>query len=347
MDLEKSVSLPRSPAFLPPHCPRDACPSRLARSPFRFQRKGRYRRECDQRVVQRFQCRACNHYFSTQSFRLDFRLHKPALHVLLFDTFVSKVTQRQAARNLACTRKTVVHRLRLLAQHSRDFHGQVLERARAGGGLRGDFQLDELETFETSRRLCPVTMPVMIELHSYFVLHVEVAPLPPRGKPRRKELERRLERERAEGRRRSGSRDAVERCFRVLASVRTSQPDLWISTDHKSTYGPLLRMVMPPVYHHARHSSTARRDRANPLFPINHTLAMLRDGLSRLVRRSWGASKRREWLERHAWVWIAYRNYIRPITNRARDTTSAMALGLVGKRFSKDAFFEWRVFPGA
>jgi hypothetical protein len=101
---------------------------------------------------------------------------------------------------------------------------------------------------------------------------------------------------------------------------------------------------MPQIYHHVQHSSTAPRDFGNPLFPINHTLAMLRDGLSRLVRRSWGASKQRAWLDRHAWVWVAYRNYIRGITNRAWFTTPAMALGVVARRYSKSTFFEWRVF---
>jgi len=333
-----------SPHFLPPHCPRDDCPSRHPGSPFLWQRKGRYRRACDERVVQRFWCRACCRYFSTQSFRLDFGLRKPTLHFTLFDTFISKVTQRQAARILECTRKTVVHRLRLLSEHSRAFHERVLARARARGGLDGDYQLDELETFEGSRRQCPVTMPVLIELHSYFVVHVEVAPLPPRGKARRKELERRLERERVEGRRRSGSSAAVERCFRVLADAHGHQRAPTISTDCKSTYGPLLRKAFPDTCYHVRHSSKARRDFHNPLFPINHTLAMLRDGLSRLVRRNWGVSKQREWLERHAWVWIAYRNYIRPLTNRSPRTTAASALGLVDK-LGKHDLFEWRLVP--
>lgn len=347
MILAQRPSQASSQTFIPPHCPRDECPSRCSSLPFLWQRKGRFRRECDERIVQRFRCQCCRHYFSTQTFRLDYRLHRPTLHLQLFDAFVSKVTQRQAARNLECTRKSVVHRLSLLSNHAQTFHARVLARARSRGGIRGDFQLDELETFELSRRLCPVTMPVLIELHSYFVVHLEAAPLPARGKPSRKELERRLEREKLEGRRRSGSRAAVEKCFRVLADVREPHRDLVISTDCKSSYASVLRQVMPRNYHHVRHSSTTRRDYYNPLFPINHTLAMLRDGLSRLVRRSWGASKQRKWLERHAWIWIAYRNYIRPITNRAKSTTSAQALGVVARRFSKRSLFEWRIFSSA
>ena len=344
MSLEHPVPDGPYSAFVPPHCPRDACPSRERRSPFLWQRKGRYRRHCDERIVQRFLCRACRRYFSTQTFRVDYRLHKPELHFALFDTFVSKVTQRQAARNALCTRKTIVHRLRLLSAHSRAFHGQVLARAKANGGLQGHFQFDELETFESSRVLCPVTMPVLIDLNSYFVVHVEVAPLPARGKPRRKEREVKPEIDAVGEKRRSGSRAAVKRCFEVLVEARAGLRGTYISSDCKTSYASVLKQVMPGTYYHAQHSSKARRDRFNPLFPINHTLAMLRDGLSRLVRRSWGVSKRREWLEQHAWVWVAYRNYIRGVTNRSYRTSSAQALGVLARQFSKQTFFEWRVF---
>lgn len=342
MNLEYPVSAGLYERFVPPLCPRNGCPSRQEGAGFTFQRKGRFRRKCDDRVVQRFRCRACRHYFSTQTFRLDYRLHRPTLHLGLFDTFVSKVTQRQAARTHGCTRKSVVHRLDLLSSHARAFHALVLERVRRLGGLRGDFQLDELETFETCRLLSPLSVPMLIELHKLFVLHGEVATLPPRGRlPPRLEA-RKIAREKEEGPRRSGSRAAVVSCFRVLAEVRDPDCALTISSDYKSSYPTALKEVMPGTYCHVRHSSKTRRDRANPLFPINLMLAMMRDGLSRLVRRSWGVSKMRQWLEKHLWVWIAYRNYIRPLTNRSPHITSGQALGVVHRRFTKATFFEWR-----
>jgi hypothetical protein len=71
---------------------------------------------------------------------------------------------------------------------------------------------------------------------------------------------------------------------------------------------------------------------------------MLRDGLSRLVRKNWGNTKERAWLAEHAWIWIAYRNYIRCFTNRMKHTSSAQVAGVVSRSFSKANFFEWRVF---
>ena len=72
---------------------------------------------------------------------------------------------------------------------------------------------------------------------------------------------------------------------------------------------------------------------------------MLRDGLSRLVRKTWGATKERAWLAEHAWIWIAYRNYIRGFTNRHKHRSSAQIARYVSRRFSKGSFFEWRVLP--
>jgi len=328
--------------FRPPRCSHDDCPSRRGAS-FQYRRRGSYTRKCDGQIVPRFQCLTCSRGFSRQTFRLDFRLRKTQLHFGLFDLLISKVTHRQSARLLGCNRKTVHHRLRLLAAHAHAYQDRLLERVQANGGLNASFQLDELETFENNRRLCPVTMPVLIETKSYFVVSVAVGTLPARGKLAPRHKERKEARAAVEGRRKNGSRAAVESCLRRLAKVLPKDKRVVIATDHKTSYGAILRRELGTRATHVQHSSKAQRSFNNPLFPINHTLAMLRDGVSRLVRRNWGASKKRSWLERHAWVWIAYRNYIRGVTNDAPKTSSAMALGLVESLFSAADLFTWRL----
>ena len=330
--------------FRPPRCPHAACPTRQVRNgPFPWQRKGRYQRRCDRRFVQRFLCLTCRRTFSVQTFRVDYRLHRTDLTPRLFDTFVSAVTQRQAARIMECDRKTVRRRMILLSDYARDFHTAILERERRRGGLSGHFQLDELETYEHSRRLAPLTMPVLIELHSYFAVHFEVATLPARGRLKPRDLQRKDQRELLHGVRKSGSREAVKACFTRLAHIVPSDRRTPISTDQKSSYPTVLREVMRSPFEHARHSSKAPRTPLNPLFPINHTLAMLRSGMSRLVQRTWAQTKERAWLVRHAWIWLAYRNYIRDITNESRWISSAQVLGVTARQFTKRNFFEWRL----
>jgi len=329
--------------FQPPRCPYPPCPSRLGHAPFTWHRKGSYPRKADGRRAQRFRCLACGRRFSAQRFRLDFRLHRPQLTSRIFELLVSKTTMRQIARLLGCRRPVVAHRLRLLAGHCRAFHRQRLARVRALGGLRGSFQLDELETFETDRRLQPVTVPVLIERHSYFVLHLETAPLAARGRLSPAKRRKKEELERRRGRRRSGSRPAVRSSFEVLRSTLAADARLDLQTDRKATYPALVhQLFLGRLAAHVRESSKRARDYRNVLFPINHTLAMMRDGVSRLVRRSWAAAKRRARLEDHLWLWLAYRNYLRGVTNEAPRVTPAMALGVAERRWTTADFLRWR-----
>jgi transposase-like protein len=329
--------------FLPPFCPRTGCPSAFPGGAFAWRRAGFYRRACDRRRVPRFHCRACGHRFSLQSFRLDYRERKPQIDLPVLHGLVSKVTHRQAARLLRVNRKTVELRLRRFAVALRELHRGVLARARRRGGIRGRFSFDELETFEGNRRLCPVTVPVLIERRTLFVIHAEVAPMGARGRLRARERAKRAEREAREGRRPSGSAAAVERCVAELGRSLERGAKLEITTDQKRTYRAAVRRHFAGrLAAHVTESSRRARNRANPLFAINHTFAMMRDGVSRLVRRSWGASKKREMLLRHLWVWIAWRNYVRPITNLAPKVTPAMALLLAGRPLADAELIRWR-----
>src|SRR6185295_2929498 len=186
-----------------------------------------------------------------------------------------------------------------------------------------------------------------IHQESRFVVHVEAAALPARGRLRPRDLERKRKLEAKEGVRLSGSREAVKRCFEVLAHALSRGTPAVIVTDEKSSYATVLAETMAGRFVHEQRSGKLPKTMSNALWPINHTLAMLRDGPSRLVRETWAASKERGWLAQHVWIWIAYRNYIRCFTNKQRHTTSALKAGLVSRMFSKTNFFEWRVFPNA
>jgi hypothetical protein len=94
------------------------------------------------------------------------------------------------------------------------------------------------------------------------------------------------------------------------------------------------------------HPASARRDRSNPLFPINHTNARLRHFLSRLRRRTWCVSKTRQDLQRHLAIAALWVNYCRGITNRTA-TTPAQALGLLPRPFRPEELLSWRQDWGA
>lgn len=324
--------------FVPSFCPKEDCRAHNG-APFQFHCRGFYRRACDGLVVQRFSCVTCGRRFSRQSFRLNYRWRLPNIHIELFGLLVSKVTMRQSARLLEISRDTVTRRMRTLGAHCRAFQEEAVRRT----GVEGAFQLDEMETFETDRLVRPVTVPVLIETTSLFVLHAETAPLPPRGRLDAYRQLRKLRDERLFGPRKSRSRAAVESTLLRLKAALPANAYLDIRTDRKSSYRKLIRTHFGHCLNsHAQVSSRDRRNRENPLFGINHTLAMMRDGVSRLVRRSWGASKLRSRLDDHLWIWMVYRNFVRGITVSDTRTTPAMAAGVAKRRLKVSEVLKWR-----
>ncbi len=328
------------PAFCP--CQSPECESTPG---FQYQRRGTFRRLCDGRLVQRYQCKRCKRTFSTQTFRVDRGLRRPSLDRLIFLGLVSKVSQRQLTRKYHCGRGSVARRLERFGKHCRAFHQRALGQRGSSLPWEGQFQLDELETFETDRRLKPVTVPLLVHLPSRFILHAAVGTLPPR-KPLSPSKQRQLERIEAEEQKKRGSesREKVSECFAVLKQLTLGEGQVRVGTDEKSSYRAILRKSFGSRLVHQRTNSREPRTFLNPLFLVNHTFAMLRDGLGRLVRRNWGASKEREKLEWHLWLYIGWRNYVRPITNKRSHETAAMVAGIAPRMLETCELLQWRIF---
>jgi len=332
--------------FQPGFCP---CPSPECRSnpAFQYQRRGSFTRACDGRAVQRFQCKRCKRTFSTQTFRVDYRLRRPALDGRIFGELISKVTQRQIARRLSCNRRTVARRLETFGKHCQAFHERLMHERGQTRAWQGRFLLDELETYEHNRRLRPLTVPVLVHKPSHCILHAAVGMLPAR-KPLSPANQRKLAQiELTEGKRRSESRTKVKECFDMLRRVCPTTGLVHVNTDQKHTYRALLKKAFGAQLVHETTNSKEPRSYWNPLFVVNHTFAMLRDGLSRLVRRTWAASKQREKLEWHLWTYIAWRNYVRPITNARPYETAAMVAGLAPRMLEISDLLRWRILRPA
>ncbi|QDU65513.1 hypothetical protein [Engelhardtia mirabilis] len=319
--------------FVPQQCPWSDCPSQTGAIDFRFRSKGYFDRACDGRRVPRFHCSICNHGFSAQTFRVDYRLKRPDRLWRHFEHFISKVTMRQSTRLTGSKLDTVARHQRLLGEHCRALQQALLRRARDLG--RGPktvrIAFDELETFEVDRLEQPVTVAVVVDAKTLFIHETEVGPLASRPSARSR---RKLPSDSqvpgdgaAEGQpRRCGSRRTVRAALRRTADWLSTATSVTAVSDMKATYPCALRSAFGDhLVKHVRVRSTSPRTNRNPLFPANLTLAMLRDGVSRLVRRSWAHSKRRGRLRLHLWIWIAWRNWCRERVVGSRRTTAAMA----------------------
>src|SRR5262245_41631109 len=324
--------------FTPPCCPNVDCAAHLEPSAFVFKRDGRYQPRCRAHPVQRFRCLSCRRRFSRQSFRADRGHKKPHLNAPFLRLMVACVALRQAARVLGVARCTVEHRFLWLAEHAGWFHANRL------AALDGPFMLDELETFEANRYQ-PVTVPVLIEPRTLFVIASAAGPLRRKGRMTATQRRRRAEHEAEHGRRPTHSAAAVRTVLERLRQGAAPDRPVVLHSDRKPLYESLGRHVFGGRFVWRPHSASARRDRRNPLFPINHTNARLRHFLSRLRRRSWCVSKRRTRLQQHLQIAALWMNYCRPITNRTR-VTPARALRLATRRLREEEVLAWREDQG-
>jgi len=287
--------------------------------------------------VPRFLCRTCRRGFSRQTFRADYRDHRPDLNAKVFLLLATGLGLRQTARNVGLTQRCTELKFRKIARHLR----------RLNLNLRGplsapDLQLDELETFEGRRNTRPLSLPLLIERTSRFVIWGESAPIRPSG--RMSEARRRaiLDDERRFGPRKDLSGRSVLRTLRRGADVCPEARAVVLGTDEKSTYPVAARRAFAPrAVLHERTNSQLARGTWNPLFAINHTEAMIRDHQGRLRRDSWLASKKRRYLDLAVQVWMAYRNYVRRCFNYD-ERSPAQRLGFVPRRLRPEELLSWR-----
>ena len=324
--------------FQPPRCPRRHCPQNTRPQARFFVRKGYYRPRCRAHPVPRFLCRTCKRGFSRQTFRADYRDHRPDLNAPLFLLLATGLGLRQSARNLGLSLRCTELKARKLARHLRRLNLNLRKPLRGSAQL----QFDELETYEGRRNTRPLSVPVLIERETRFVIWAESAPIRPHGRMSPARRAALAEDERRFGRRKNLSRRSVLRTLRRGAELTRGLDTIPFSSDEKSTYPFLARCVFGAKrLVHERTNSKLARGTWNPLFPINHTEAMARDLMGRLRRESWLVSKKRRFLDLGLQMWMAYRNYVRRRFNHDEES-SAQLLGFTRRRLRVGELLTWR-----
>jgi len=324
--------------FQPPRCPNRRCRQHRRPQPLFFRRHGSYRPRCRAHPVPRFVCRTCGRGFSRQTFRADYHDHRPDLNARLFRSIASGVGLRQTSRNLGLSLSCTQLKFRKIARHLRRLDLNLRGPLPAGCSL----QFDELETFEGRRNTRPLSVPILIEKQTRYVLWAESAPIRPRGRKTKARREAIRKEERRYGPRRDLSLRSVRRTLQRGVDVCNGLGRVELFTDEKTIYPGLARELFGEerLVHH-RTSSKRPRTTWNPLFPINHTEAMARDLLGRLRRESWLVSDRRRYLDLGLALWMAWRNYVRRRFNYDHESPAQM-LGFVDRRMTETQLLSWR-----
>ena len=274
---------------------------------------------------------------------MDYRDHRPDLNPKLFTLLASGVGLRQSARSLKLSLRCCELKFRKLARHLRRLNLNL----RASLPSGSSFQFDELESYEGRRNSRPLSVPLLIERETRFIVWAEAAPIRPRGSMNKARLRAIEHDEKRLGRRRDRSRTSLERTLRRGAALAVNLPKVIVDSDEKSSYPKLAREAFG-AHRLEHHRTNSRRPRtpSNPLFAINHTEAMLRDLTGRLRRDSWLVSKKRRYLDLGLQLISAWRNYVRRRFNPDMLSAAAM-LGFVPRRMSEEELCSWRQDWGA
>ena len=291
------------------HCPRSHCSSAISRSPKTrtVVRNGYFRKKSESRWVRRYFCKNCRSYFSRSTFRADRYQKKRRFNVVIDRLYDSGVSQRRLARVLGLNPKTVVRKIRFLAEQKRIGHGLFLESHYRRHPLTA-IQFDDLETSEHTK--CkPLSVTLAVDPGTRKILQFQVSQMPAKGHLAKISLKK-------YGKRPDERPQAWDSLMRQL--VGYAAPDCTWTSDENPHYPAVLKKHHPHAVHiqvkGARGAVTGQGELKkipfDPLFSLNHTCAMLRANMNRLFRRTWCTTKTRQGLIDHLWMYVDYHNRV-------------------------------------
>lgn len=295
-----------------PACPN--CCTYPRNRPTRVRRSGFFRRAASQKPIQRFFCFDCGRGFSDATFTFEYRQRRRELNKPIFMALASNVSMRRAATIVVTNRKTVDRRLIYFDRVARDYHDNLL----AGLEPQKNIQFDDMETSEHTK-LKPLAIPLVVTHPNRIIISYDVAEMPAKGHLAALSVKK-------YGRRQDLRAAAWANVLSRAATVTT--PTVVISSDSHKRYPEMIRKHLPDAEHvqvNSRRACVAgqgelKKGGFDPIFSINHTAAMLRANINRLIRKTWCTTKRKDRLLCHISLYVLWHNetILAKLENRKR-----------------------------
>jgi len=212
------------------------------------------------------------------------------------------MSQREVARTLKINRKTVVRKFRFAASTAKQKLMQ--ENLKMPQSLEVEF--DDLETFEHTK--CkPLSVTLMVEHKTRRILGFEVAQMPAKG--RIAAYARKKYGYRADHRSR-----ARKRLFTDMKKL--VHPRAVIRSDSNPYYPTDVKRYFPGARHETILGGRGaivgqgelKKLKWDPIFSLNHTCAMLRANINRLIRKTWCTTKKPGELAGHIAIYALEHN---------------------------------------
>ena len=209
---------------------------------------------------------------------------------------------RRSAKITRVTRKTVDRRLVYFSKVSSRYQNSLLKNLPPIKSLH----FDDMESSEHTK-MKPLSIPLAVEHPSRLVISYGVASMPAKGRLAKKALKK-------YGRRKDERRLAWSETLGTVS--RVAALDIAITSDSHSRYPAVIKEHIP----NARHTQVKGRRACvagqgelkvggfDPLFSLNHTAAMFRANICRLIRRTWCTTKLKERLHMHIAIYVMWHN---------------------------------------
>lgn len=288
------------------------CPLNKIQKP-RVTRLGHYRRACDRKKITRYRCLDCKRSFSDATVTFEYRQKKRHINLPLFELLSSSVSLRRSAKLTRIHRITVDRRLAYFARVA-DHRQDVFLRKRPKST---HVQFDDMESSEHTK-MKPLSIPMAVDNDSRKILAFDVVSMPAKGTLA------------AVSRKKYGPRADYRKkgWAEVLEKVAaTSTLGVTITSDSHTSYPRMIRTYVPGAVHvqvESRRACVAgqgelKEGAYDPLFAFNHTAAMLRANISRLVRKTWCNTKKLERLRMHIALYMMWHNEIITAEEQKRE----------------------------
>ncbi len=265
---------------------------------------GHYYRKSDAKKINRYKCNACNKKFSSATFTLERYQKKRHKNHLLKGLLASKISMRRAALLLGVNRLTVKRKLIYLATKARISTAQMLEELKQSP--ISHIQLDDLISVEHTK-LKPLSISIVVDSKNRKILGAAVSQIPAFGLL--------AEKSRAKyGYRKSTHYETLNNLIAKLAP--SIARDAEVRSDEHKSYPQILKDHLPDISHKTYKSERScvagqgelKKVAYDPIFVINHTCAMFRDNINRLVRKTWATTKVPKMLQHHIDIFIDFYN---------------------------------------
>jgi transposase-like protein len=279
-------------------CPNPICAAR------KFVIKdGLYRRKDDSKYIQRFRCKNCKTRFSSATFSDAYRQKKRRINWPLLEFLASGLSMRRSAMLLKINRRTVEKKMPYLGIKCRKLNAKYLLKLK---GKIHNIQIDDLITKENSK-LKPLSVSIAVDENRRTILALEVSQIPAFGHLSKVAVKK-------YGARTSEHFEGLTRLFQTITPIVS--PEVLVKSDEHKLYPGFISAYLPKGKHLTFPSERGciagqgemKKTGFDPIFIVNHTCAMLRGNVNRLIRKTWCTTKDPARLKDHLDVFMFYYN---------------------------------------